>query len=144
MNPPELGTEANPIVIRDGPAPLGSASNPIVIHVDEDWCHGETGQLLSDGDTEIITTPEFWQNLIDESFPGPEKEGADIDLVSVPAPTTPPACGDPELQVIEQSISDCAQMNDKALKMTESTFDVAGNRGIAPCGNGATGQEGRF
>lgn len=32
---PELGTQANPIVIGDDPAPLGSASNPIVIHVDE-------------------------------------------------------------------------------------------------------------
>lgn len=39
---PKLGTQANPIVIGDNPAPLGSVSNPIVIHVDEGWCSHET------------------------------------------------------------------------------------------------------
>ncbi|QQK42079.1 hypothetical protein Pdw03_4933 [Penicillium digitatum] len=47
----ELGTEANPIVIGDDPAPLGSASNPIVIHVDEDCGHDEAEHLGSDADS---------------------------------------------------------------------------------------------
>lgn len=56
---PELGMEANPIVIGDESAPLGSAFNPIVIDVDEGWCHGEAGRPDSDADTKIMTTPEF-------------------------------------------------------------------------------------
>lgn len=56
---PELGIQANPIVIRDKPTLLGSASNPIVINVNEGQCHSEAGQPDSNADTEIMTTPEF-------------------------------------------------------------------------------------
>lgn len=35
---PDLGIEANPIVIKDDLAPLGSAINPFVIYVSEDFC----------------------------------------------------------------------------------------------------------
>ena len=56
----ELGTESNPILIRDDSAPLGSASNPIVIHIDDNWCHNDTDQLGSGDDTDIMGTPEFW------------------------------------------------------------------------------------
>ncbi|KAJ5198754.1 uncharacterized protein N7498_007871, partial [Penicillium cinerascens] len=52
---PEPGTEINPIVVEDDPAPLGSASNPIVIHVDEEWCHDNAEQLSSGDDTDIMT-----------------------------------------------------------------------------------------
>lgn len=66
---PRLGTEANPIVIGNEYALLGSAFNPIVIDVDEGWSHGEAGQPDSAADTEIVTTLEFWEKLIEESYP---------------------------------------------------------------------------
>jgi hypothetical protein len=50
----DLGTEANPIVIEDDPAPLGSESNPIVIYVEEYRSYSETKRLSSNRDTEII------------------------------------------------------------------------------------------
>ncbi|KAJ5474089.1 hypothetical protein N7475_003655 [Penicillium sp. IBT 31633x] len=110
----ELGTEANPIVIEDDYAPLGSTSNPIVIHVDEDCGHDEAEQLGSDADTEIMTTPEFWEILIDESFPTPADERADVNFVSVLSPTTQLACEDPEEpRILEQ---DCPRLDDKATK----------------------------
>lgn len=68
IDSPESGTEANPIVIRDDPAPLDSASNHIVIHVDEDCGYDETEQPGSVADTEIMPTPEFRENSIDGSF----------------------------------------------------------------------------
>lgn len=40
---PELGTEANPIVIGDESALLCSAFRPIVIDVDEGSCYGVVG-----------------------------------------------------------------------------------------------------
>ncbi|KAJ5277590.1 hypothetical protein N7534_003659 [Penicillium rubens] len=110
----ELGTEANPIVIGDDPAPLGSASNPIVIHVDEDCGYDEAEQLGSDADTEIMATPEFWEILIDESFPAPAEERADVNSVSALSPTTQLACEDPEEpRILEQN---CPGLDDKATK----------------------------
>ena len=104
---PGLGTEANSIVIGDGSAPLGSAFNPIVIDVDEGWCRGEAGEPDSDADTEIMTTPEFWDNLIEESYPDPASGGADVEPTSVPARTRPPTYDDPELQVFSKVVTDC-------------------------------------
>ncbi|KAJ5159854.1 uncharacterized protein N7482_006858 [Penicillium canariense] len=75
----ELGTYANPIVIEDHLAPLGSASNPIVIQVDEGWCRDEPDQLVSDADTEIMATPEFWGTLTGANFAVPVKVDAAID-----------------------------------------------------------------
>ncbi|EKV04138.1 hypothetical protein PDIP_88570 [Penicillium digitatum Pd1] len=110
----ELGTEANPIVIGDDPAPFGSASNPIVIHVDEDCGHDEAEQLGSDADTEIMATPEFWEKLIDESLPAPADERADVNSVSVLPPTTQLACEDlEEPRIVEQN---CPRLDDKAIK----------------------------
>jgi arginase family enzyme len=54
---PELGTQANPIVIGDDPASLGAVSNPIMIYVNEGWCYDETGQLVFDAHTDIMATP---------------------------------------------------------------------------------------
>ncbi|CAG8206107.1 unnamed protein product, partial [Penicillium nalgiovense] len=114
IDSPESGTEANPIVIGDDPAPLGSASNPIVIHVDEDCGYNEAEQLGSDADTEIMATPEFWEKLIDESFPAPADERADINSVSVLSPTTQLAYEDPgELGILKQN---CPRLDDKATK----------------------------
>jgi hypothetical protein len=91
-------------VIRDDPTPLGSASNPIVIQVDEDCGYDEAEQLGSDADIEIMATPEFWEKLIDESFPVPADERADVNPISVLSPTTQLACEDPgELRILEQN-----------------------------------------
>ena len=87
IDSPDLGTEANPIVIGDNPVPLGSASNPIMIYVDKDCGYDEAEQLGSDADTEIMAIPEFWENLIDESFPVPVNERVDVNSVSVLSPT---------------------------------------------------------
>jgi hypothetical protein len=101
-------------VIGDDPAPLGSASNPIVIHVDEDCGYDEAEQLGSDADTEIMATPEFWEILIDESFPAPAEERADVNSVSALSPTTQLACEDPEEpRILEQN---CPGLDDKATK----------------------------
>ncbi|OQD78027.1 hypothetical protein PENANT_c097G09795 [Penicillium antarcticum] len=98
IDAPESGTEANPIVIGDDPAPLGSASNPIVIYVDEDCGYDEAEQLGSDADTEVMATPEFWEKLIDENFPAPADERADC-------PEEP--------RILEQN---CPRLDDKATK----------------------------
>lgn len=101
-------------MIGDDPAPLGSASNPIVIHVDEDYGYDEAEQLGSDADTKIMATPEFWEKLIDESFPAPADERADVNSVSVISPTTQLACKDPEEpRILEES---CPPLDDKATK----------------------------
>ncbi|CAG8046257.1 unnamed protein product [Penicillium nalgiovense] len=114
IDSPELGTEANPIVIGDDPAPLGSASNPIVIHVDENCGYYEAEQLGSDADTEVMATPEFWEKLIDDNFPAPADERADVNSLSVLSPTTQLACEDPEEpRILEQN---CPRLDDKATK----------------------------
>lgn len=144
---PELGTGANPIVIGDESAPLGSAFRPIVIDVDEGWCHGEVGQPDSDADTEIMTTPEFWENLIDESYPDPANGGADVDPPSVPARTRPPTCDDPELQVLDDLVSECAQLDKSARTLAESILGLGENcpsREIATYRHSATCKRGRY
>lgn len=83
IDSPESGTEANPIVIRDDPAPLDLASNHIVIHVDENCGYDETEQPGSVADTEIIAIPEFWENLIDGRFLILADEGTTVDLTSI-------------------------------------------------------------
>jgi hypothetical protein len=81
----KLGSEANPIVIyedanddcgkqhtpernSDTLDKLGSESNPIVINADaNDDCgeHHAPQQDVSDGDTEPLSTPEFWATFDD-------------------------------------------------------------------------------
>jgi hypothetical protein len=143
---PELGTRANPIVIGDEPAPLGSASNPIVINVDEGWCPSEAGQPDSDANTDIMTTPEFWENLIEESYPNPANGGADVDLTSVPARTRPPPCDDPDLQVIDKLVTECAQLDERARILAESVLGVGENcpsRAIVTYGHSETCKRGK-
>lgn len=116
IDSPEPDVESNPIVIGGDLAPLGSASNPIVIHVDENCGHYATALSGSDVETEIMATPEFWENLIDKSFREPTNEGAAIDRPPVRAPTRSPAYEDPEdLQPFGQSPPKCFHMDDKTL-----------------------------
>ncbi|KAJ5035949.1 hypothetical protein NUH16_003815 [Penicillium rubens] len=61
-----------------------------------------------------MATPEFWEILIDESFPAPADERADVNSVSVLSPTTQLACEDPEEpRILEQN---CPRLDDKATK----------------------------
>ncbi|KAJ5364558.1 uncharacterized protein N7496_010271 [Penicillium cataractarum] len=109
---PELGIQADPIVIRVDLAPLGSASNPIVIHVDE----------------EIMATPEFWETLIDDNFTVPAGEDEVISSSSARAPSRSPVFEDLEdLHSFGQSSTNRFHLDDKALKMTVSSFDVLQN-----------------
>ncbi|KAJ5202315.1 hypothetical protein N7449_004394, partial [Penicillium cf. viridicatum] len=102
IDSPKLGTEANPIVIGDDPAPLGSASNPIVIHIDKDCGYNKAEQLSSD------------EKLIDKSFPAPADERTDVNSVSILSPTTQLACEDPEEpRILKQN---CPRLDDKATK----------------------------
>lgn len=61
---------------------LGTQANPIVIHVDEGWCHDETHKLGSDADTEIMATSKCWGTLISGKFAGPVDESVAIDSSS--------------------------------------------------------------
>ncbi|KAJ5198770.1 uncharacterized protein N7498_007887 [Penicillium cinerascens] len=107
---PEPGTESNPIVVEDDPAPLGSASNPIVIYDDEEWCHDEAEQLGSGDDTDIMSTPEFWEDF------------------------TPPACENPEeLGVLGQSSVDSFRLADEATK--EKTVKASEDHYVAVLGD---------
>lgn len=102
---------------------LGTEANPIVIHIDEDWCHDETDLLGSDADTEILATPEFWETLTGESFTVPADDGEAVGSFSVRAPTRSPVCEHPEdLQPFGQSAPNCFHLDDKALKVTESSL----------------------
>ena len=140
----EPGTAANPILIEDDP--LGSAPNPIVINVDEGSCHSETGQPDSDADTEIMTAPEFWDNLIEESYPNPANGGADVDPISLPARTGPPPCDDADLRVVDKLLPGFAQLDERARSLAESVLGVGENcpsREIATCGHSATCTRGK-
>ncbi|KAJ5111731.1 hypothetical protein NUU61_001361 [Penicillium alfredii] len=53
----QLGTKANPIVIDDTPLP-DPISDVIASNIDRD--------LRSDADTEIVSSPEFWDAFFDE------------------------------------------------------------------------------
>lgn len=75
-------------MIGDDPAPLGSASNPIMTHVDEEWCHDDKSS--SGEDTDIMSTPKFWESLTHDYLAIPADECADTD-----PPTVPPACEGP-------------------------------------------------
>jgi hypothetical protein len=104
-------------VIGDDPAPLGSASNPIVIYVEEDCGYDEAEQLGSDADTEIMATLEFWEKLIDESFPVSADERTEVNAVSVLSSTARLACEDPgQPRILEQN---CPRLDDKAPKVME-------------------------
>jgi hypothetical protein len=146
---PELGTQAYPIVIGDDLAPLGSASNPIVIHVDENWYSDEPDQLGSDADTEIMATPDFWETLVGRNLaaaPEGEGEGEAVNTSSVHVPTRSLVCEDPEdLRSFEQSTPNCFHLDDRALKMTEISFDASQNcsgSGAARSENVANGHAG--
>lgn len=52
----ELYTESHPKVFESDTSPSGSAPNPIVIHVET-----EADKCDSDADTEIMTSPQFWE-----------------------------------------------------------------------------------
>ncbi|KAJ5990343.1 hypothetical protein N7522_010550 [Penicillium canescens] len=110
----DLGTEANPIVIEDDPAPLGSESNPIVIHVDEHRSYSETEQLSSDGDTETISESS-WERHVDiagRSTP-------------IPVPTQFSACKDPEEpQASGQSSVNHLHLDGQNLEMARNRFYV--------------------
>ena len=134
-------------MIGDDPAPLGSASNPIVIHVDEDCGYNEAEQLGSDADTEIMATPEFWEKLIDESFPVPADEGSAVSLTSVLTPTKLLGCEDPEEpQMLRQSSANHLHLDDKGPKMAGDTFHVGDcpSHENTPSQNGAKGESGEF
>ena len=114
----ELGTQANPIVIWDGLAPVDSALT-IVVHVDEDWCYDKVDQRGSDTDTEIMTTPEFWEILIYENFSVIAGEREAVGLSSVCAQTRPSAHVNPEnLHSFGWSSANSFRLDDKALRIT--------------------------
>ena len=69
---------------------MGSASNPIIINFDNDCSHHVPWEYHSDGDKEVLATPDFWENLIDESFPKSPNEEAVIDQISDPTLTISP------------------------------------------------------
>lgn len=104
----ELGTKANPIVIDDETPPPYSIADTTATYADEEYSY-EPGQLDSDADTETMATPEFWENLIDESFSAPGHESArHLVPASVSAQSSPPACNDPEdLQQLEGTEGSC-------------------------------------
>jgi hypothetical protein len=141
----KLGTKANPIVIKDDLAPLGSASNPIVIYVDEEHCgHDKAEELDSDVDTEIMATPEFWENLTDECFPVPKDEGIVVGSTSVLTPTRLLGCEDPEPRFFGQSSENHLHLDEKALKMAGGTFRIGDRYSLesVPCEDG-TKDEGK-
>jgi hypothetical protein len=145
VDSPKPGTKANPIVIEDDLAPLGSASNPIVIYVDEEHCgHDKAEELDSDVDTEIMATPEFWENLTDECFPVPKDEGVVVGSTSVLTPTRLLGCENPEPRFFGQSSENHLHLDEKALKMAEGKFHVRDCHSSknAPCENGAKGERG--
>jgi hypothetical protein len=111
--PTELGTQSNPIFVDDDLAPLGSAINPIVIY--EDWYHDETDLLDYDADTEIMTTPEFWENLINRAFPASASDGASA---SVSAPVGSEVCQNPVDIHRGQSFPKCLHTDGKVPEMT--------------------------
>lgn len=100
---------ANPNVVEDERALWSSSYNPIMTYVEEGWCHGEAGQ--SDGDTEIMTTPEFWENLINERYLDLANGSVDVDPTSLPARTGPPTYDAP------------GQAFDEAIKKFNSVCD---------------------
>jgi hypothetical protein len=104
------------MVVRDSviSPELGTQANPIVIYVDEGWSGNGTDQFGSDRDTEVMTTPEFWETLIGGNFAVHADQG-DTPIRSL-------VCEDPEeLQSSEQSSPGCFDLDDNALKMTESS-----------------------
>ncbi|KAJ5267822.1 hypothetical protein N7478_010630 [Penicillium angulare] len=146
----ELGTEANPIVIGDDPAPLGSASTegnmrgspkpegtqsnaiypkncsspldsaPKVIYED---CYDDTDQLSSDADTEVMTSPQFRAALVDESLPDPADECEAVATASICDSTS----HDPEDLRIEELPTDHPQSDEKAPQtIDDSSLDLQG------------------
>lgn len=121
---PELGSHANPVVIGDGLAPFGSASSFIVIHLDDDLCYDKVDRCGSQADTELMATPEFWEALIDESFSVPADKCGAVCSSFVRAPTRSPAHDNAEtLHSFGQSSANSFLLDDKALKVTESSFN---------------------
>jgi hypothetical protein len=121
---PELGTQANPILIADDLAPLGSASNPIVIQVDEGWYHDDSDQRGSDADTVIMASPEFWGTLTGGNFAGPVKD-ASIDSSSIDVPTGSLVCENLDsLQPLDMPTSIGFASDHKAFGVTEDSFDA--------------------
>lgn len=87
----QLGTEANPIVIDDTPFP-DPISDVIASNID--------GELRSDADTEIMSSPEFWDAFFDERSSLANE--AHFASVSVSAEGNPSACSHSEaLQDVE-------------------------------------------
>lgn len=139
----ELGTESNPILIRDDPALLGSASNPIVIYVDDDWCHDDADQLDSGDDTDIMSTPEFWASFTHDSLAVLADERADVGLVSVLPPAVPPARESPEeSRTPDQSSVNRLCMDDKAT-MEKAIQDLEDYAVAAGFGDSRSSQAGK-
>ncbi|KAJ5577523.1 uncharacterized protein N7459_006487 [Penicillium hispanicum] len=110
--PIELGTQSNPIYVDDDLAPLGSTANPIIIH--DDWSHDEAELPDSDADTEIVTTPKFWE-MIDRAFPTSASDGTSA---SIGAPGRSEACQKPVDIHRGQSFTNCPHTDGKVPEMT--------------------------
>jgi hypothetical protein len=125
LSRPELGTQANPILITDDSAPLGSASNPILIQVDEGWCRDDSDQRGSDANTVIMTTPEFWGTLTGGNSTGPGKDNASLDSSSIHVPTGSLVCENLDsFQPFDMSTSNKFALDHKAFEVTEDSFDA--------------------
>jgi hypothetical protein len=116
-----LGTEANPIVIEDDPAPLGSESNPIVIHVEGDHSYSKVEQMSSDdtSDTELITE-SWWKQFLDETCDISSARGIAGCSTSDLVPTPLPVCKYPEeSQASGQLSADSPYLDGQALETAE-------------------------
>lgn len=79
---PELGSQANPIVVLDEFVPSGSASDPIVVPDAGEDCHYETDHDGSNADTEPMDTVEFWKTVNGEHSTAPADQGEAVDSSS--------------------------------------------------------------
>lgn len=128
---PELGTFANPILIEDEPALPNSASNSNMIQAEADWLRDEPDNLDSDADTEIMTTPEFYESLTSGNIAYPGKHDAAINSSSIHVSNRLIDSGDLEgLQSVEQ-----LQLDRQTLKVTQNLVDdpfgAAGSKNVA-------------
>jgi hypothetical protein len=137
---PEIGTQANPILVSDDLAPLGSASNPI--NIDEDW-RSDSNQLSSNENT-VSLASQYWETVTG----GRSTVLADHIGSSARTPSGSPVGEEPEgLHSFGQLSADQVQSDNRAPKLAKiTTFQEAmGRAGCKAVGDGedTSGQAGK-
>lgn len=133
-------------MVGDDLAPTSTALNPMDIYIHKGWCLDIDEGYHADIETNV--TREL-QNAWHRTAPtAPARKGKAVGLSPIRAPSRSPVCEGPkDLQPCKQSPTNRCHFDEKALEVTDCSFDWLENCSrleVSDCPNVANSQAGRL